>query len=107
VGEDVSIPLQDLERLNASLLNIIAEFEAAGSRANDLQGAIRAPHGEHDLRAEIDRFERAWDDKRETLRQRLEEIQQRVQGTAEGWSDFDTDLARNLDTSERTPQVEP
>lgn len=105
MGKDINIPLSDLERMNTSLANIIEEFEKAGSRGNNLESWIGSPHGESDLRHEVDRFEGAWDDKRETLREHLVTLKERVVGVADGWTEFDANSAKSLDTTANAPQV--
>lgn len=107
MGTDINIPMWRLERLNTSLANIITEFDKAGSRSDALESAIGSPHGESALRNEVDRFESDWDDKRETLKQKLEDAKERVVDFVSAWEDFDLEAARNLDTTENKPQVEP
>lgn len=106
MGRDINIPMSELEQLNSSLKNIIAEFEGAGSRSNALEEWIGSPHGESQLRHEVDRFEGAWNDKRDTLKDKLKDVQERVEGVADAWSDFDKEAAANLDTTPNPQQVE-
>lgn len=106
MGKDINIPMSDLERLNSSLKNIVDEFEHAGSRSNALESAIGSPHGEDSLRNEVDRFEDAWNDKRDTLKEDVQSVLERVQDFVKAWTDFDLEAAANLDTSENKPQVE-
>ena len=97
MGADINIPLEKLESLGRSLQQIIDEFEAARSRGDALEAAIGAPHGETALRSEIERFEGAWDDKRETLKEALQGILERVEGVGSGWVDFDIQSASDLE----------
>lgn len=106
MGADINIPMSDLERLNTTLGNVITDFEKARSRGDALEAAVGSPHGEGALRSEIDRFESDWDDKRETLRQKLEDAKQRLVDFVTAWSDFDLDAAKSMDTTENRPQVE-
>ncbi|GAB3618685.1 hypothetical protein GCM10027416_32420 [Okibacterium endophyticum] len=105
MGRDVNIPMSDLERLNSSLKNIVNEFENAGSRGDELEAAIGNPHGEGALRDEVDRFEGAWNDRRDTLKEDVKSLQERVQDVAKAWADFDDEAAANLDQTETTPQI--
>ena len=58
------------------------------------------------LRDEIDRFESAWDDKRDTLKDDVKTVQESVEGVARAWADFDSEAATSLDSTTRTPQVQ-
>lgn len=107
MGNDINIPMSQLERLNTSLSNIIAEFESAGSRSDALESAIGSPHGETALRSEVSRFESDWNDKRDTLKSKLESAKERVVDFVTAWTDFDLEAAKSLDTTENPPQVEP
>ena len=107
MGTDINIPMSQLEQLNTSLGNIIKEFESAGTRSDALESAIGAPHGETALRSEISRFESDWNDKRDTLKSKLESAKERVVDFATAWTDFDLEAAKNLDTTATPPQVDP
>ncbi|MFS2243116.1 hypothetical protein [Microbacterium sp. OR16] len=106
MGQDINIPMSKLEQLNTSLTNIISEFENAGSRGDALESAIGSPHGESALRNEVDRFESAWNDKRDTLKEKLESAKERVVDFVQAWTDFDLEAAKNLDSTENPPQVD-
>ncbi|MFJ6679775.1 hypothetical protein ACIQLK_11745 [Microbacterium sp. NPDC091382] len=106
MGRDIDIPMSDLESLDKALRNIADEFEHAGRNANQLEGWIGTPHGESGLRDEIDRFESAWNDKRDTLRDSVISVQEQVATVGKSWADFDSEAAASLDNTTRTPQVE-
>ncbi|WP_405373046.1 MULTISPECIES: hypothetical protein [unclassified Microbacterium] len=106
MGKDIDIPMSDLESLDRALRNIITEFENAGGRADQLQAWIGRPHGESALRDEIDRFESAWNDKRDTLKEDVAAVQEQVAAVAQAWADFDSEAAASMDNTTRTPQVE-
>lgn len=97
---DVLIPYEVLNELNGSLKQIIVEFDKAGRRSNDLEEAVGTPYDRSGLRDQADRFEGAWDDKRETLRQDVEEIQKHVEGVGTSWNDWDTEASRSLSVDE-------
>ncbi|KJL29496.1 hypothetical protein [Microbacterium oxydans] len=105
MGTDINIPMSQLERLNTSLGNIVAEFENASSRSDALESDIGTPHGETALRSEVGRFESDWNDKRDTLKSKLESAKERVVDFVTAWTDFDLEAANNLDTTENPPQV--
>ncbi|MDF2574194.1 MAG: flagellar protein FlgN [Agromyces sp.] len=96
MSDGVLIPYEVLNELNGSLKQIIVEFEKAGSRSNDLEQAIATPYGRSSLRDEADRFEGDWDDKRETLKQDIEEIQKHVEEVGTAWSNWDTEASASL-----------
>jgi len=96
VGDKVDIPLDSMEYLNEALKNIIVEFEDAGSNNRALTESIGRPTGDSRLRDAADEFEGAWDDKRETLRGHLVDLQERVEGVRDSWSEVDADLAAQI-----------
>lgn len=81
-----------------ALTIIVTEFDEAGSRTSELRDAIRSPQGRSDLREAAEDFESRWDDERETPRRTLEDLQQRVDETRQGWADLDGELAREGDS---------
>ena len=96
MSADVEIPYEVLNELNGSLKQIIVEFDKAGSRTNSLESAIGRPLGRGALRDQVDRFEGAWNDKRETLKQDIAELQQHVEDVGKGWKDWDKEAALSL-----------
>lgn len=103
MGKDINIPMSLLSELNVSLKSIIIEFDDAKHLSNALEGAIGSPAGRDGLRDEVDRFEGAWNDKRETLKGHLEEIQKHVEETGTAWADFDLEAAKSFDLDNRQP----
>ena len=97
---DVLIPFERMEELSTALGLIITEFEEAGSRTGDLENAIRTPlPGWSGLKDRASDFESKWDDKRETLREKLEEMKKRVDENRKAWADLDAELAQKQETS--------
>lgn len=97
---DVLIPYEVLNELNGSLKQIIVEFDKAGSRSNALEQAIGTPYDRSGLRDQADRFESEWDDKRETLKQDVEEIQKHVEEVGKSWTEWDEEASRSLSVDE-------
>lgn len=97
MSDGVDIPLSSMEELNAALKDIIVEFEDAGKATGALVEDIGRPFGRNGLRDAADEFEGAWDDKRETLKGHLQELQEQVEGVKTGWEQFDEDLAKELE----------
>jgi hypothetical protein len=98
VGDGVRIPLSSMEELDQALKDIVVEFDEAGGRTGRLVEAIGRPFGRSGLRDAADEFEGAWDDKRETLKGHLVELQQQVEAVRNGWESLDRDLAAQLET---------
>ncbi|GAB6856306.1 hypothetical protein [Microbacterium xylanilyticum] len=105
MGKDIDIPLEQLASMNTSLKNIVDEFDHASARSDALESAIGSPHGHGELRHEADRFEGDWNDKRDTLKDKLQKAQERVADFVKAWKDFDLEAAKKLDTSANPPQV--
>jgi hypothetical protein len=97
MSDGVDMPLSSMEELNSALKDIIVEFEDAGGKTDALVDAIGRPFGRGELRDAADEFEGAWDDKRETLKGHLHELQERVEGVKTSWEQFDADLAKQLE----------
>ena len=96
MSDGVQIPYEVLNELNGSLKQIMVEFQEAGARTSDLETAIGTPLGRSGLRDQADRFESAWNDKRETLRQDMEEVQKRVEEVGKAWVDWDEEAGKQL-----------
>lgn len=97
MSDDVLIPLGSMAELDRALKDIVIEFEDAGVRTDSLLEAIGRPFGRSGLRDAADEFESAWDDKRETLKGHLVELQERVAGVRRSWADLDRELAAGLE----------
>ncbi|BDZ55492.1 hypothetical protein [Agromyces marinus] len=98
MADGVRIPLSSMERLDKALRDIVVEFEDAGGRTDDLVEAIGRPMGRSKLREQAHAFESRWDDKRETLKGHLVELQKQVEGVRDAWAALDGDLAAQLET---------
>lgn len=99
MGDGVEIPLTSMQELDQALKDIVVEFDEAGGRTGRLVEAIGRPMGRSGLRDAADEFEGAWNDKRETLKGHLVELQQRVEAVKDGWASLDRDLAAQLETT--------
>lgn len=91
--DDIDIPLRSMESLASALKDIVAEFDDASGRSEDLEDAIGRPLGRSGLRDEAKRFEDAWDDKRDTLKAKLERLHERVEDTKNAWEELDVELS--------------
>lgn len=97
MSDEVLIPLASMAQLDQALKDIVIEFEDAGSRTDSLLDAIGRPFGRSALRDAADEFEAAWDDKRETLKGHLVELQERVAGVRDSWEELDLELKSTLE----------
>jgi hypothetical protein len=98
--DDIDIPMRSMADLERALTDTIAEFESATRNSEALESAIGSPLGRSELRSQAQRFEEAWDDKRDTLREHLADLLERVSGTRQGWADLDRELATATDVSD-------
>lgn len=97
MSDEVLIPLASMAELDRALKDIVIEFEDAGSRTDSLLDAIGRPFGRTGLRDAADEFEGAWDDKRETLKGHLVELQEQVAGVRDAWEQLDLELKSSLE----------
>lgn len=95
----VDIPLATMAELNSALKAIVLEFEDAGGHTDALLEAIGRPFSRRELGEQARDFESRWDDKRETLRGHLVSLQEQVEGVRDGWAQFDSDLAAELEAA--------
>ncbi|WP_404311973.1 hypothetical protein LG314_11785 [Agrococcus terreus] len=91
--DDIDIPLRSMETLSSALGDIVAEFDDASGRSEALEAAIGSPLGRGGLRDRAQEFEEAWNDKRGTLKAKLERLKERVDDTRTAWEDLDVELA--------------
>lgn len=97
MSDEVLIPLASMAELDRALKDIVIEFEDAGSRTDSLLDAIGRPFGRRGLREAADEFESAWDDKRETLKGHLVDLQEQVAAVKDSWEELDLELKSSLE----------
>ena len=97
MSDEVLIPLASMAELDQALKDIVIEFEDAGSRTGSLLEAIGRPFGRTGLRDAADEFEGAWDDKRETLKGHLVDLQEQVAAVKDAWGELDLELQSSLE----------
>lgn len=90
---DVSIKIAELDTVATSLSKIVEEFEQASSRADKLEDAIGDPFGRNDLREAAEDFEDRWNNKRDELKDALQDIQEHVKGVVDGFQNWDSETA--------------
>jgi hypothetical protein len=99
---DVLITYEILNELNGSLKQIIVEFEDATNLSEALEDAIGKPFDRDGLRNKARNFEERWDDRRNFLKQDLQEIQEHVEAVGSGWAEWDTEASKSLSVSDDT-----
>lgn len=90
---DVSIKIAELDTVATSLSKIVEEFEQASSRADKLEDAIGDPFGRNELREAAEDFEDRWNNKRDELKDALQDIQEHVKGVVDGFQNWDSETA--------------
>ncbi|MET8522390.1 flagellar protein FlgN [Nocardioides sp. NPDC004968] len=90
---DVSIKIAELDTVATSLSKIVEEFEQASSRADKLEDAIGDPFGRNDLREAAEDFEDRWNNKRDELKDALQDVQEHVKGVVDGFQNWDSETA--------------
>lgn len=93
----VKIRYDQLEGLSRELESIVAEFENAGSRRNDLKDAVGDPYDDGRLRDVADDFEGRWDDRRKALIDNCKTLKEHVDAVVDGFQGFDRDAADKFD----------
>lgn len=102
---DIMLDLEQLKAAQSGLVSSISEFEAASDTNDDLEGAVGRPDGRGDLLNQVIDFEVAWRDKRGTLKENLENIKKQLTSIIDGWEEWDTTTARDLEGSTTTTEL--
>lgn len=95
----VKVSYDDLGELSTQLNSIIDEFEHAGSRRRDLEGAVDRPYGLGDLKDAAHEFEGRWDDRRKRLMDSCKGLAEHVDSVIEAFQEFDEEAGNR--TGER------
>lgn len=102
---DIMLDLAQLKDAKRGLEAAIGEFDQAANTNDDLEGAIKRPDGRGDLLNQVIDFEVAWRDKRGKLQENLTNIRDQLTSIIDGWSEWDTSTASELEGSTSTQQV--
>lgn len=94
---DVKIELDQLRAVQSQLEAITQEFDKATSLSEELEAAIGSPFGDSRLRDKAREFEERWDKKRDKLNESLKKVHEHVKGVVDGFEDWDTEAAINLE----------
>jgi hypothetical protein len=99
VGDGVLIKYTELKAVGDNLKKIIEELKEASNRADVLEDAIGDPYGKNKLREAAEEFEDGWDDRRGKLLEDIEKVEQHVAGVLEGFEEWDTDTASEMESA--------
>jgi hypothetical protein len=99
---DVMLDLERLKTTKQGLTSAIAEFEDAGKINDDLERAIGRPDDRGGLRDKASDFESAWNGKRGTLTENLQNILDQLTNIVDGWETWDADTAADLEGASTT-----
>lgn len=99
------LDLEQLREARAGLTASIEEFQAAADTNDDLEGAIERPDGRSALLDRVIDFEIGWRDKRGKLTENLTNIKDQLISIIDGWDEWDTGTAQELESSTTTETV--
>jgi Sec-independent protein translocase protein TatA len=104
---DIMLDLERLREAQAGVAAAVAEFKDASDINNDLEEAIGRPDDRSALRDKASDFESAWNGKRDTLTENLENINKQLKSIIDGWDEWDTTTASDLEgaTEQTTTNV--
>lgn len=102
---DIMLDLAQLKDAKQGLEAAIGEFEDAADTNDDLEDAVRRPAGRGDLLNQVIDFEVAWRDKRGDLKENLMNIKDQLTSIIDGWDEWDTTTASDLEGSTSTQEV--
>ncbi|KJL39531.1 hypothetical protein JOD63_002091 [Microbacterium terrae] len=103
---DIMLDLEQLREARTGLVASISEFEGAASRNDRLEDAIGRPDGRSALLDKVIDFEVDWRDKRGKLSENLTNIQEQLSSIIDGWSEWDSGTAAELEGSTTTETVQ-
>lgn len=102
---DIMLDLEQLKQAQSGLAASIAEFDAAADTNDDLENAVGRPDGRSALLNQVIEFEVAWRDKRGKLKENLANIKEQLTSIIDGWEEWDTSTAQELEGSTTTTSV--
>lgn len=96
---DIYLNTIELDEVVAGLDSAIAEFDSATSVSKNIQGAVARPDGRGSLRSRVGDFENDWNNTRDELKERLENIRLRLQDIIDGWRNWDAEAAAEIQSN--------
>jgi predicted nucleic acid-binding Zn-ribbon protein len=100
MSDGVLIKYDELRNVDDALKAIVTELKEASSRTNELEDAIDKPWGESKLKDAAHEFEGGWNDRRNALLEDIEKVQQHVAGVLDGFEEWDSDTANEMESAE-------
>ncbi len=97
MSDGVKVDYDELGSLRSELDAIIAEFDHAGARRRELQGAVGRPYGFSDLYTVAGDFESRWDDRRNRLKDNCQTVSDHVRDVIAGFQQGDADMASQIE----------
>lgn len=101
---DIMLDLERLRQTRSGLEAALAAFDTAADVNNDLEDAVDRPDDRTALRNKVGDFESAWNRKRDKLSENLTGIRDQLASIIDGWSEWDTSTAADLDNAGVTQQ---
>lgn len=98
-GDRMLVPISDLRTTSRKLSAILAELESAAAKQDDVENAVGRPYGDGRLKDRCHDFEGSWNDSRDKLLSKLQEVAERVNGTVEEVMSLDTEIAASMEES--------
>ncbi|MGX1793023.1 hypothetical protein ACWIDW_08785 [Microbacterium sp. NPDC055312] len=102
---DIMLDLERLRKTKSGLKESVDAFEAAAATNDQLEQAIGKPDGRSELRSRVSDFESDWKSNRGKLQKNLDEILKQLTGIIDGWDEWDTNTAADLETPTSTTGV--
>lgn len=102
---DIMLDRGQLLDAQSGLKTSIGEFENAADTNDNLEEAIGRPDGRGSLLNQVIDFESAWKSKRGTLKENLQSILDQLTSILDGWEEWDTTTAADLEGSTTTENL--
>lgn len=102
---DIMLDLEKLKTTRDGLKASVDAFNDASDINDDLEDAIDSPDDRDGLRDKASDFESKWDGKRDKLKENLETILDQLKKIIDGWDEWDTRTAKDLENGGNQPST--
>lgn len=106
MADGIWVKYTEMSAVNDKLKRIVSELDEAGSRTDELAGAIGEPFSQPGLKDKAHDFESRWDNRRKDLSRDIKKVQEHVQGVLDGLKDWDQQTAAQFEV-DATGEHEP
>lgn len=96
---DIYLNTEELDEVVAGLDAAITEFDDATSVSKGIQDAIGRPDGRGSLRGRAADFENDWNNTRDDLKEKLDQIRTHLQDIIDGWRSWDAEAAAAMQSN--------